>query len=128
MSDNSKDSANNSYSNISGGNINFGTQHGNVTVNYGIIRDQATDDTKRHLFDLLEKLQNELQILQEQHNDEVETIALFAQQAAAQAMKEPPNRTALKITGDSLKQAAQNLLAVSPIVAQIAKVLLQIGT
>jgi len=77
---------------------------------------QGDAETKTQLQQLLEELSAELQRVPAGQAGEAEAVAEIAQQAVAQATKEQPNKTMVQISGEGLKQAAQNLATVLPTV------------
>ena len=107
---------------INAGNLNFGEQtfHGDVTINYSTLNNAPSDPAREELQSLLKQLEAALQSVPDDKAEEVEAVQTLANQAASEAAKEQPNKTMLKVTGEGLKEAAQNLLAVSPIAVKIA--------
>jgi hypothetical protein len=75
----------------------------------------------------LEQLEVALKDVSAEQAEDEEMVQDYANAAAEEAGKEKPNPKKLKITGESLKKAAENLLGVAPIAVQIAKVLTGIG-
>lgn len=113
---------------VQGGNINMGgTQdfRGNVTFSMGAVH--AGDDTRQQLAELVKQLADALTQLPAEQKDDAEVVQSLAQEAIDEVSKEKPNRRLLEIKGENLKKAAENLLAVAPIAAKIAKTLLTIG-
>jgi hypothetical protein len=107
---------------LSGGNINLGgtqTIYGNVTFNAG--QAGTAEDEKAQLQALIHQLNDAIKQLPPA---DAEVIESLAQDAVNEASKDNPNRRLLEIKGESLKQAAQNLAAVAPIVAKIVQRLL----
>lgn len=108
--------------NVSGSNVNIGgnqTVYGNVTIGSGKITDVA--DERDQLETLIKQLNAELKQIPQ---DDAAVIEALAQDAINEASKGAPNRRLLEIKGESLKQAAENILAVSPIIAKIVARLL----
>lgn len=115
---------------VSGGNVNIGgtqTFHGNVNINYNALSSVPAGSPLDDLKSLLQELET---VLKQQPTDKAEDVELtqeYANEIAEEAAKESPRKKKLEITGENLKKAAQNLLAVSPIVAKIVQKLLMIG-
>ena len=112
-------------------NLNIGgeqTFHGDVTItiNHGQLNNAPSDPTRDELKSLLEQLEAALKDVPAEHAEDAELVQEYANDAAEEAAKEQPRQKKLEITGENLKKAAENLLAVSPIAVKIAHVLLQI--
>ena len=130
MSEQDDNKQGNKTGDINAGILNIGgtqTFHGNVTVNYGNLQNMAESDPKRQeLADLFKQLEEALRQVPAEQAEDVEIVKEEAEAVAAEAAKPNPSKKRLEIKGESLMKAAKNLLAVSPIAVQIAKVLLQI--
>jgi hypothetical protein len=68
----------------------------------------------------LKQLSETLQQVPAEHTEDAEAVAETAKVLVEKAGEEKPNKTMIKITGEGLKQAAQNLAAVIPAVVGIA--------
>lgn len=115
--------------NVSGGNINIGgkqTFHGNVNIQHSALSSAPAGSPLDELKALLQELETVLKQAPVDKAEDVEAIQTLANQAIAEVEKDEPNKTMLKITREGLLAAAENLLAVSPIVAKIAQKLLMI--
>lgn len=75
---------------------------------------------KAELNRLIEQLSESLVKAPPERKDEAEAVAQTAEQLVKQATAEKPNKTMIQITGEGLKQAAQNLADVMPTVLTIA--------
>lgn len=111
--------------NVSNANLNTGTQ-GDVTINTGNLA-QSADTTRKELAELFKQLETELNALPEEDKKSAQRIKMYAEEAAEEVSKDAPDKTRLEIKGEDLKAAAQNILAVTPIVTQIAAKLLMLG-
>lgn len=100
-------------------------------INYGNITfggaPSAPDDVRAELERLIIELNTALKQVPDESKEDAETVEMLAQEAMDEASKDEPRRKMLEIKGENLKKAAENLLVVSPIVAQIVKNLLMIG-
>lgn len=116
--------------NISGGNVSIGSTqafHGNVNINYKVLSSVQPGSPLDDLKTLLQELER---ALKQQPTDKAEDVKLaqeYANEIAEEAAKKSPRKKKLEITGESLNKAAENLLAVSPIIAKIIQKLLFIG-
>lgn len=116
---------------VSGDIVNIGgeqTFHGDVSINHGVLSNAPSDPARENLKELLQQLEDALKDAPEDQAEDIVAVQQIANTAAEEASKEKPNKTMLTVTGEGLKQAAQNLLAVSPIAVKIAAVLLHIPT
>lgn len=116
-----------SGSTVSGAAVNIGGHQalsGNTTLTYA--EGGTSHDARQDVEKLAQQLLSELSKLQSVDKDEAEAIQALTQEALELTRKTKPNPSLLKIKGESLKQAAQNLLTVAPIAADIAAALLQI--
>ena len=69
---------------------------------------------------LIQQLSQALEKAPPQQEEAAQAVAQTAQSLVQQAAVEKPNKTMLRITGEGLKQAAQNLADVMPTVLTIA--------
>jgi len=99
--------------------VNIKSTLSNVQQSIGDIR---TEDvaTKAELENLINQLSESLQKVPAEKGEQAEAVAASAQALVEQAKSEKPNKTMLQITGEGLKQAAQNLAEVMPAVVTIA--------
>ncbi len=115
---------------IHGSNVNIASTLTNVNQNIGAIPN-ADDTVKESLKQLFEQLKRELEKVPPAQAEEAEAVAGIARQMVEQVGSAKCNKTMLKITGDSLKAAAENLAAVVPavvgIAVQIVKTILSLG-
>jgi hypothetical protein len=91
--------------------------HAQATVN---ALPHAADSVKTELTDLLAELKQALAQLPAPKQEEAEAVATAAADLIEKAATPQPNRTSIQISGEGLKQAAQNLAAVMPTVVTIA--------
>jgi hypothetical protein len=80
----------------------------------------ADPAAKAKLETLIRQLNDALQKVPPDKGEDAEAVAELAQQLVETANKEKPNRTMVQVTGEGLKQAAQNLANVMPTVLTIA--------
>lgn len=78
------------------------------------------DQSKEELRSLIGDLNDTLQRAPAEKEEEAMAVAQTAETLVEQAKSEKPNKTMLTITGEGLKQAAQNLAEVMPTVVTIA--------
>jgi methyl-accepting chemotaxis protein len=99
--------------------INIKSTLKNVQQSVGEIR---TDDkeAREELKKLIGQLSEALEKLPQENQEQAQAVAETAKALVETAGAEKPNKTMLQITGDGLKQAAQNLADVMPLVATIA--------
>jgi len=104
---------------FSGAVINIKSTLTNVQQSVGEIH---TDDqtTRKALEKLIGELSDALQKVPKKHREQAEAVAETAKSLVDTAKAEKPNKTMVKITGEGLKQAAQNLADVMPTVVTIA--------
>lgn len=91
---------------------------------------QAGDEeSRRELQQLIAQLSKELTVaVPAEKKEQVEAVAVTAKALVEQAKEAKPNRTMLQITGEGLKQAAQNVVDVLPTVLSIAtQIVLAVG-
>ena len=84
---------------------------------------KASDGEKAELKQLVAELEKALAQAMEdapEKANDAEAVAQMTEQLLNTAAAEKPNQTMLKITGEGLKQAAENIAAVMPVVLQIA--------
>lgn len=74
----------------------------------------ASDDERKQLQDLIARLMTELEKVPPEKSEEVETVALTASTLVEQVKGEKKNKTLVKITGEGLKEAANNLASILP--------------
>lgn len=96
-----------------------------------ITQNTATGETRTGVLEDLEilfkSLEEALANVPPEQRADADFVRAQAQLAQAQAQADQPSRRRLQITGDSLKAAAENLLSVAPIVAEIAAKLLRLA-
>ena len=99
--------------------INIKSTLSNVQQSIGDIR---TDDenARKDLEKLIEQLSEALQKIPVEKQEQAQAVAETAKVLVDTAKAEKPNQTMLQITGEGLKQAAQNLAEVMPTVVTIA--------
>ncbi|GAP08463.1 MAG TPA: hypothetical protein DEQ80_07760 [Anaerolinea thermolimosa] len=87
------------------------------------------EDSRRELQQLIGQLSKELTAaVPAEKKEQVEAVAATAKALVEQAKEPKPNRTMLQITGEGLKQAAQNVADVLPTVLSIAtQIVLAVG-
>lgn len=85
---------------------------------------QGSDDQKEELKKLLEQLKETIDGIPAAQvaaaTEDAEAVSEMSKQLVEMADTEKPNKTMIKITGEGLKQAAQNLAAVAPAAIGIA--------
>jgi methyl-accepting chemotaxis protein len=99
--------------------INIKSTLTNVQQSIGDIR-TSDETTSKELESLIGQLSEALQKVPEGHQEQAEAVAETAKVLVDTAKAEKPNKTMLQISGEGLKQAAQNLAEVMPAVATIA--------
>ena len=99
--------------------INIKSTLTNVQQSVGDIR---TDDqnARKELEKLIGQLSEALQKVPEESQEQAQAVAETAKVLVDTAKAEKPNKTMVQITGEGLKQAAQNLAEVMPVVVTIA--------
>ena len=99
--------------------VNIKSTLTNVQQSVGEI---ATNDetARKELEKLIQQLSDALQKVPAEKQEEAQAVAETAKTLVDSAKAEKPNKTMLKITGEGLKQAAQNLTDVMPTVIPIA--------
>lgn len=99
--------------------INIKSTLTNVQQSVGDIH--TDDENARHeLEKLIDQLSDALQKIPETKQEQAQAVAETAKALVDTAKAEKPNKTMVQITGESLKQAAQNLADVMPTVVTIA--------
>ena len=99
--------------------INIKSTLTNVQQSVGDIR--TSDETSRkELETLIGQLSEALQKVPAEHQEQAQAVAETAKVLVDTAKAEKPNKTMLQISGEGLKQAAQNLAEVMPTVLTIA--------
>lgn len=78
------------------------------------------DPTKQELEKLITSLNTALAKIPADRAEDAEAVAAMAQDLMEKAAAEKPNKAILKITGEGLKQAAQNIADIVPDVVKIA--------
>jgi hypothetical protein len=99
--------------------INIKSTLTNVQQSIGDIHSDD-DATRKELETLIGQLSEALQKVPEGHQEQAEAVAETAKVLVDTAKAEKPNKTMLQISGEGLKQAAQNLADVMPTVVNIA--------
>lgn len=99
--------------------LNIKSTLNNVQQSVGELR---TDNqaAKEELQALIAQLNETLQRVPPEKSEDAEAVAQTAKMLVETASAEKPNQTSIKITGEGLKQAAQNLADVMPTVVTIA--------
>ncbi|RPI91736.1 MAG: hypothetical protein EHM40_14825 [Chloroflexi bacterium] len=99
--------------------INIKSTLTNVQQSVGEIR---TDDqsARKELEKLIGQLSEALEKVPEERQEQAQAVAETAKVLVETAKAEKPNKTMVQITGEGLKQAAQNLAEVMPAVVTIA--------
>lgn len=99
--------------------INIKSTLTNVQQSVGEIR---TDDqnARQELEKLIGQLSEALEKTPDGNQEQAQAVAETAKALVDTAKAEKPNKTMLQITGEGLKQAAQNLAEVMPVVVTIA--------
>lgn len=112
----------------SGNIISVGDIHGNgigigenisIMISMDSIENQDMPQ-KAELMDLVRQLNEVLKQLPASKSDDAKAVAETAQTLLNKATEETPNKTMIQITGDALKQAAQNIADVAPTILHIA--------
>jgi hypothetical protein len=99
--------------------INIKSTLTNVQQSVGEIR-TADEATRKELETLIGQLNEALQKVPAEDVEQAQAVAETAKVLVDTAKADKPNKTMLQISGEGLKQAAQNLAGVMPIVASIA--------
>src|SRR5215475_2501750 len=99
--------------------INIKSTLTNVQQSVGDIRTND-ENTRKDLEKLIGQLSEALQKIPADKQEQAQAVAETAKALVDTAKAEKPNKTMIQITGEGLKQAAQNLSEVMPIVVTIA--------
>ena len=99
--------------------VNIRSTLTNVQQNINEIHTEALD-ARQELGQLIAQLNEVLQKVPEPRQEQAEAVAETAKVLIDSAKSEKPNKTVLQISGEGLKQAAQNLADVLPAVVAIA--------
>ena len=99
--------------------INIKSTLTNVQQSVGEIR-SGDDTARRELEKLIGQLSEALQKVPAGKEEQAQAVADTAKILVDTAKTEKPNKTMLQISGEGLKQAAQNLAEVMPAVVTIA--------
>jgi hypothetical protein len=78
------------------------------------------ESAREELQQLIEQLSESLEKVPQDKVEEAEAVAQSAEHLVSVATEEKPNKTMIQITGEGLRQAAENLADVMPIVLTIA--------
>jgi len=106
---------------FSGANVNFSIKSTLTNVKQSVAGIQTDDqDARKELEKLIAQLSEALQKVPEKSREHAEAVAETAKALVDTTKAEKPNKTMLQITGEGLKQAAQNLADVMPTVVTIA--------
>ncbi|MEO0597047.1 MAG: COR domain-containing protein, partial [Chloroflexota bacterium] len=100
------------------------TVQGDLVINHGVIGSTQDDPLRDEIKQLLQQLETELNKVDPSQKEIAEEVQEYANDAAELAAEEKPRKRKLESTGNMLKEAAQNLLEVTPIAVEIAKKLL----
>jgi methyl-accepting chemotaxis protein len=107
--------------------INIKSTLTNVQQSIGDIH-SGDETTRKELETLIGQLSEALQKVPEGHQEQAEAVAETAKVLVDTAKGEKPNKTMLQISGEGLKQAAQNLAGVMPAVLNIARQIILVVT
>ncbi len=99
--------------------INIKSTLTNVQQSVGDIN-SGDETTRKELETLIGQLSEALQNVPEGQQEQAQAVAETAKVLVDTAKAEKPNKTMLQISGEGLKQAAQNLAGVMPTVVTIA--------
>ena len=88
----------------------------------------ASDDERKQLQDLIGRLTAELEKVPPEKKEDVEAVVLTATALVEQVKGEKKNKTLLKITGEGLKEAANNLAPIIPSVLPIVMQMIAAAT
>ena len=99
--------------------INIKSTLTNVQQSVGDIRTDD-QDARKELEKLIGQLSEALVKVPEESQEQAQAVAETAKVLVDTAKAEKPNKTMVQITGEGLKQAAQNLAEVMPVVVTIA--------
>ena len=99
--------------------VNIKSTLTNVQQSVGDIRTED-ENARKELEKLIQQLSKALQKVPEKNQEHAQAVAETAKALVDTAKAEKPNKTMVQITGEGLKQAAQNLADVMPVVVTIA--------
>lgn len=99
--------------------INIKSTLTNVQQSIGEIH-SGDETARKELESLIGQLSEALEKVPEGHQEQAQAVAETAKVLVDTAKTEKPNKTMLQISGQGLKQAAQNLADVMPTVVTIA--------
>ena len=99
--------------------INIKSTLTNVQQSIGDIH-SGDETTRQELETLIGQLSEALQNVPAERQEQAQAVAETAKMLVDTAKAEKPNKTMLQISGEGLKQAAQNLADVLPTVVNIA--------
>lgn len=102
-----------------GSNVNIKSTLTQVTQTIGVLP-QADDAAKQELQQLVAQLHEQLQQVPPDNAEDAEAVAEMTKELIEKANSEKPNKRLLTITGEGLKQAAENIAAITPTVVGIA--------
>ena len=102
-----------------GANLNIKSTLTNVTQTIGALPG-ADPAAKAELESLVQQLNDALQQVPQHKAEDAEAVAKSAELLVETASAEKPNKTMIQISGEGLKQAAQNIADVMPTVLTIA--------
>jgi hypothetical protein len=99
--------------------INIKSTLTNVQQSVGAFR-AGDEGTRQELAKLVGQLSEALQKAQVDNQEQAQAVAETTAALVETAQAEKPNKVMLQITGEGLKQAAQNLAGVLPVVVPLA--------
>lgn len=99
--------------------INIKSTLTNVQQSVGDMHN-GDESTRKELEKLIGALSEALQSIPAENQEQAEAVAETTKALVEAASAEKPNKTILQISGEGLKQAAQNLAGVMPSVVTIA--------
>jgi len=99
--------------------INIKSTLTNVQQSVGEIQ-TGDQNARKELEKLIGQLSEALEKVPEEKQEQAQAVAETAKVLVDTAKAETPNKTMVQITGEGLKQAAQNLAEVMPVVVTIA--------
>lgn len=128
MTDEQKSNQTINTGSIIGQNINIGSGSQTITGNqsFGSSTSEA-DAARAEVKALITELRAELAKLPADKSREVAALQLAVEDVEKEIAAPKPEASRLEIRGESLKKAAENLLAVAPIAGKIAVALLRLG-
>src|SRR5512134_3520835 len=99
--------------------VNIKSTLTNVQQSVGDIR-TGDENSRKELEKLIGQLSEALEKVPEEKQEQAQAVAETAKALVDTAKADKPNKTMVQITGEGLKQAAQNLANVMPAVVTIA--------